>query len=225
MAISKRLRFEILRRDNYTCRYCGASAPDVKLVVDHVKPEALGGQTVPENLVTACEPCNSGKTSIAPDSPLVDDVQADAQRWGAAMARAAELLGKQDAAADRYAESFRLVWMNYTVGSTEEKVPLPDDWPETLGRFYKAGLPQNVVTMAVATAMGNSKVTVENVFRYFCGVCWNRVAEMQEIAQQLLAAEEAIAEARAAARDVAGRGSSPVAVQRRAQARAAAERE
>ena len=28
MAVSKRLRYEILRRDNHTCRYCGASAPD-----------------------------------------------------------------------------------------------------------------------------------------------------------------------------------------------------
>ena len=38
MALSKRLRYEILRRDNHTCRYCGASAPDVTLTVDHVVP-------------------------------------------------------------------------------------------------------------------------------------------------------------------------------------------
>lgn len=36
MAVSKRLRYEILRRGNHTCRYCGASAPDVPLRVDHV---------------------------------------------------------------------------------------------------------------------------------------------------------------------------------------------
>ncbi|MEJ7724319.1 MAG: hypothetical protein WKF64_08445 [Ilumatobacteraceae bacterium] len=34
--ISRRLRFEILRRDGHTCRYCGARAPDVPLTVDHV---------------------------------------------------------------------------------------------------------------------------------------------------------------------------------------------
>ncbi|AWN05089.1 HNH endonuclease [Gordonia phage Easley] len=38
MAVSKRLRYEILRRDNHTCRYCGATAPDVPLTVDHVVP-------------------------------------------------------------------------------------------------------------------------------------------------------------------------------------------
>lgn len=63
MAVSKRLRYEVLRRDNHTCRYCGATAPDVPLRVDHVTPVALGGTDTPDNLVTACEPCNSGKSS------------------------------------------------------------------------------------------------------------------------------------------------------------------
>ena len=38
MAVSKRTRYEVLRRDNHACRYCGASAPDAKLTVDHVLP-------------------------------------------------------------------------------------------------------------------------------------------------------------------------------------------
>ncbi|MFF0777048.1 HNH endonuclease [Streptomyces sp. NPDC003720] len=63
MAVSKRLRYEILRRDNHTCRYCGASAPDVPLRIDHVTPVALGGTDHPSNLVTSCEPCNNGKSS------------------------------------------------------------------------------------------------------------------------------------------------------------------
>lgn len=51
MAVSKRLRYEILRRDNYACRYCGASAPDVPLRVDHVTPVALGGTDTADNLI------------------------------------------------------------------------------------------------------------------------------------------------------------------------------
>lgn len=57
MAVSKRTRFEVLRRDNHTCRYCGQAAPDVKLTVDHVTPVALGGTDDPANLVTACAEC------------------------------------------------------------------------------------------------------------------------------------------------------------------------
>ena len=91
MAVSKRLRYEVLRRDNHTCRYCGASAPDVKLTVDHVTPVALGGSDEPTNLVTACAACNSGKTSSSPDAPLVEDVAQDALRWSKAMQKAAQI--------------------------------------------------------------------------------------------------------------------------------------
>jgi hypothetical protein len=65
--MSPKLRFSILHRDGFTCRYCGAAAPDVKLQVDHVHPIARGGVDDPANLVTACEACNQGKR----DSGLV----------------------------------------------------------------------------------------------------------------------------------------------------------
>lgn len=54
-------RWVVLERDNFTCRYCGRSAPDVVLEVDHVESLALGGADVIENLVTACFDCNRGK--------------------------------------------------------------------------------------------------------------------------------------------------------------------
>lgn len=61
LPISKRTRFEVLKRDNFTCRYCGARAPDVVLEIDHVKPVAGGGCGCLSNLVTACHACNRGK--------------------------------------------------------------------------------------------------------------------------------------------------------------------
>ena len=60
--VSKRLRYEVLHRDDYRCRYCGAAVEDGPLTVDHVQPVSLGGRTVPENLVTDCRPCNAGRT-------------------------------------------------------------------------------------------------------------------------------------------------------------------
>ncbi|WP_372344655.1 HNH endonuclease [Streptomyces sp. KL116D] len=80
MAVSKRLRYEILRRDNHACRYCGATAPDAKLNVDHVIPQSLGGTDKPDNLVTSCAECNSGKTSSLPNAMPVADVDQDAFR-------------------------------------------------------------------------------------------------------------------------------------------------
>ena len=56
------LRYDILKRDGYRCKICGASASDgVKLHVDHIIPVSKGGRTEPGNLQTLCERCNLGK--------------------------------------------------------------------------------------------------------------------------------------------------------------------
>lgn len=60
-AISQSLRFEVLKRDLFTCQYCGAKAPEVILEIDHVVPVSKGGDNAIENLVAACKECNRGK--------------------------------------------------------------------------------------------------------------------------------------------------------------------
>lgn len=62
--ISKRVRFEVLKRDAFTCQYCGKSAPDVILHLDHIKPVSKGGNNGILNLVTSCQSCNSGKSDV-----------------------------------------------------------------------------------------------------------------------------------------------------------------
>lgn len=62
--ISKRIRFEVFKRDSFTCQYCGKKSPDVVLEVDHVEPVSKGGKTVMLNLVTSCFHCNRGKSNI-----------------------------------------------------------------------------------------------------------------------------------------------------------------
>lgn len=56
------VRFDVLRRDNFSCRYCGkTSGTGVTLHVDHKVAVANGGTNLPDNLVTACSDCNFGK--------------------------------------------------------------------------------------------------------------------------------------------------------------------
>lgn len=59
--ISKRTRFAILQRHSFTCVYCGARAPDVRLELDHAVPLAADGPDDELNLVPACADCNAGK--------------------------------------------------------------------------------------------------------------------------------------------------------------------
>jgi hypothetical protein len=55
------MRFEVLRRDNFRCFYCGRRPPEVVLHADHVVPWRAGGPTTLENLHAACSDCNYGK--------------------------------------------------------------------------------------------------------------------------------------------------------------------
>jgi hypothetical protein len=60
--IRKSVRFEVFKRDSFTCQYCGQKSPDVVLEIDHITPVADGGTNDILNLVTACRPCNAGKS-------------------------------------------------------------------------------------------------------------------------------------------------------------------
>jgi hypothetical protein len=65
--INWRLRFIVMRRDNFKCRCCGRSpATDLAVIlhVDHIRAWANGGETVLENLQTLCSVCNIGKSNI-----------------------------------------------------------------------------------------------------------------------------------------------------------------
>lgn len=59
--LSKKIRFEVFKRDKFVCQYCGRMAPDVILEVDHIVPVAEGGDNGLLNLITACRDCNRGK--------------------------------------------------------------------------------------------------------------------------------------------------------------------
>lgn len=193
MAVSKRLRYEILRRDSHTCRYCGASAPDVQLRVDHVTPVALGGTGTPDNLVTSCEPCNSGKSSATVDSTVVANVSDDALRWAAAIKVAADNLLEQEKPKDEYRDAFLAEWNRWGYGKGEDRkaAELPGDWKTSLERFRIAGVPVWMWADIVDASMGNEKVLEVNKFKYCCGIAWNRVTELQDEARRIVGARPA----------------------------------
>jgi hypothetical protein len=95
--IGKKDRFEVFKRDNFTCQYCGAHPPAVVLQVDHIVAVAAGGENDMDNYITACQPCNIGKGAgdlkVAPQS--LADKAADVQE------REEQLLGWHAVMADR----------------------------------------------------------------------------------------------------------------------------
>lgn len=192
MAISKRLRYEILRRDNHTCRYCGAAAPDATLTIDHVIPTALGGSDKSDNLVAACKDCNAGKTSSNPDAPLVDEVADDAVRWSKAIAAAgAEMLAELKERDDLH-QQFADAWNAWTYGpeNNRKHIPIDPSWRESVDALLAAGLPMPALLECINTAMTRKSVKHENRFRYMCGVAWRKVEKIRERAGKIIEAPD-----------------------------------
>lgn len=83
--ITPKMRFEVLKRDRFSCVYCGALASEeTQLVVDHIDPFAAGGADDITNYTTACQKCNAGKGT--------SDVLVDRPRWWATCDRIVEAL-------------------------------------------------------------------------------------------------------------------------------------
>jgi hypothetical protein len=183
MAVSKRTRYEVLRRDNFTCRYCRSA--EGELTVDHVTPVALGGEDIPGNLVACCKDCNAGKTSTMPDAQTVTDVAEETLRWAAALKRAAEIKEAEGGSHDMLGEFYDF-WQQMGLNSAD----LPNGWEESVMRFYENGMTMALLKDAATKSLTRTQVAPWQKFRYFCGICWKVVGEIRERAEQLLAGDE-----------------------------------
>ena len=96
--ISKGKRFDIFRRDSFTCQYCGKQPPDVVLEVDHIRPVSKGGDNDDLNLITACYDCNRGKAAKLLNQAPKPDVDLE---WLELQQEIAELSRYQEARAIR----------------------------------------------------------------------------------------------------------------------------
>lgn len=170
-SIGKQLRFEVFKRDGFKCQYCGAHPPGVLLHVDHIRAVAEGGGNEIDNLVTSCEPCNLGKgaraLSVVPQS-LQDKAAAVAEREE-------QLRGYSDILEARRSRLDEETWRVLHMMTPETTVPR-DQYNSVRMFIEKLGVHE--VMDAMDIALGSTAKSYA-VFRYFCGVCWNKVRESQ----------------------------------------------
>lgn len=165
-SLGKSKRFEIFKRDNFYCQYCGNHPPHVVLEIDHIKPVIDGGNNELYNLITSCFDCNRGKGArslkIVPKSI--------AKQAAEISEREAQIIGFQRVIA-------------------EQQQRLKDDSFEILdylgmvskdGTAYKShivSVKNFLKRMAFHEVMECAEICVSkgkmNNFSYFCGICWN----------------------------------------------------
>jgi 5-methylcytosine-specific restriction endonuclease McrA len=72
-----RIRKAVLRRDGYTCYYCGKKLDDETATVDHIIPRSKLGSSFASNLVCSCQECNLKKGNRMPESTILPKGDAD----------------------------------------------------------------------------------------------------------------------------------------------------
>lgn len=166
-SLSKRVRFDVFKRDAFTCQYCGATPPQAVLEVDHIEAVAEGGSNDEGNLITACFNCNRGKgarpLSAAPES-LADKA--------ARVAEAEEQLAGYSAIMQARRERVEAdVWrvVEALTGETE----IRRDRYQSIKMFVeRLGVDECLDAAEIARArIGFARKR----FVYFCGVCWRKI--------------------------------------------------
>ena len=166
--ISTRSRFEVFKRDGFTCQYCGATPPAVVLHVDHITPFSAGGKDTKDNLVTACASCNLGKSNV----PLSSTPQSLADKAAEIKEKEAQIrafrkeIKKQE---DRETED---VWTVVHSIYGDSCNSLDRRYITSIRTFLKS-LPLHVIVAAGDAAWRISGQSAR--FKYFCGICWAKI--------------------------------------------------
>lgn len=91
-SLGAKLRFAVLERDKFTCRYCGRKAPDVVLHVEHITSVHSGGTNSLNNLIASCSDCNLGKGKQSLDNATSIELAAPAS-WTMTLRDAVKISG------------------------------------------------------------------------------------------------------------------------------------
>ena len=166
--LSKKRRFELFKRDSFTCQYCGAHPPAAVLVLDHIVPFADGGECDDDNLVTSCEPCNQGKG----DRSLSAVPASLAEKAAAAAEKEAQIRGYSEIMAAQRQRVDDDAWdvADLFIDCHQTK-GIRRDWLQSIRQFVeRIGVHECIRAMELAVA--RKPWAEKDCFRYFCGICW-----------------------------------------------------
>jgi len=175
MAISRALRFEVFKRDSFSCQYCGRQTPQTILEIDHIIPKSKGGTDDINNLITSCFDCNRGKGAV----PLAVLKIADTRKQEIQKLKERrkqieayeKFLYEEKVKEEQVLQEINDYWASFCDG----EFILNEDGLSSVRRFLTRLTP-----MEVKEAISIAAIAVEDIedrFRYFCGVCHNKIAE------------------------------------------------
>lgn len=172
MSITKKLRFEVFKRDGFRCAYCGKEPPLVVLEVDHVEPKSKGGKDDISNLITACFDCNRGKKHIPLDKipgQISENLEVLKEKESQ-LTEYRKFIKKIERRQDKDIEKVNQVFMECFEGQE-----LNHRFKRVSVKKFISSLPIHEVTWAMEAATSKVSDDPERAIRYFCGICWNKI--------------------------------------------------
>lgn len=170
--LSKKTRFDVFKRDAFTCQYCGSVPPAVVLEVDHIKPVCVGGSDDKENLITACFDCNRGKGAdglhVAPETiERRAEILAEKHEQLKAYERLIKSRRRcENKLIDEVEDAFRIHFPGYSFSPK---------FRESVRVFLKS-LPGDMVVASMHLACTRIGRRDDSV-KYFCGICWKNIKD------------------------------------------------
>jgi hypothetical protein len=167
------MRFEVFKRDSFTCQYCSAKPPRVPLEIDHINPVSKGGKNNIDNLITACFDCNRGKSdkklssvpqTIVEKTALKQEALKQYQQYQKVLKKEAKII-------DDAALNVQLIFAAKFPGWG-----FSDSFKVSVKKFIKT-LGEDVVCDNMERACLKMHGDSGYALKYFCGICWNQIRE------------------------------------------------
>ncbi len=181
-ALSKRARFEVFKRDSFTCQYCGRTPPQVILEADHMVPLAEGGVDAEENLITACADCNRGKGAV-PLSSVPANVDS---RLAEKADRVKQLRAYNKFLMEARSEETEMVralgiYWNRLADPGSKRDEEFDRARATSVRRFLRSLPLVEIYDSIDRAFLKRPAYHNDyaTFKYFCGTCWGKIKDIE----------------------------------------------
>lgn len=170
--LSKKVRFEVFKRDSFTCQYCGAVPPSVILEVDHVIPVASDGDNEIDNLVTSCFDCNRGKgarslNSIPQSLVIKTEVMIEKEDQ---LKEFKKLKSRVKARQTRQVNKVANVFSDFF-----EERELTDKSKRSIRAQFLPNLDIETLVENMEMACDRKSNSPQGAFKYFCGICWNMI--------------------------------------------------
>jgi hypothetical protein len=169
--MKKTLRFEVFKRDNFRCVYCGRTPPEVILEVDHILPKSKNGSDDINNLVTSCSDCNRGKSNIplnlipntlSENLKILKEKKKQISYYNRFLKNIEKRINKD---IKDITKIYEIQYPNWTFS---------DRFKISLRTFLKKLTKQEIID-CLYCAISKFPQNKDEVIKYFCGICWNKI--------------------------------------------------